>query len=69
MPEINTNRIHRGGMIPSMAFFWKILMTGFYSTLLAPFLLLLFSRLAGFTGFKIQMDGISRRYSYDGDTF
>lgn len=69
MPEVDTTYVNRGGLIPSAAFFWKISMTALYSTLLAPFLLLLFSRLAGFTGFKIQMDGISRRYSYDGDSF
>lgn len=59
---------HRGGIVTSVEFWWKILMTSLYSTLLAPFLLLLFSRLAGMTGFKIQMDGITRRYSYDGDS-
>ncbi|MDF1810765.1 MAG: hypothetical protein P1V20_01065 [Verrucomicrobiales bacterium] len=58
---------NRGGIITSMEFWMKILMTSLYSMLLAPFLLLLFSRLAGMTGFKIQMDGITRRYSYDGD--
>jgi cell shape-determining protein MreD len=58
---------HRGGIVTSVEFWWKILMTALYSTLLAPFLLLLFSRLAALTGFKIHMDGITRRYSYDGD--
>ena len=60
---------HRGGIQTPPEFWWKILMTALYSTLLAPFLLLLFSKIAGLTGFKIQMDGIARRYSYDGDTF
>lgn len=60
---------HRGGVVTSTEFWWKILMTSLYSVLLAPFLLLLFSRIASLTGFKIQMDGITRRYSYDGDTF
>jgi hypothetical protein len=59
---------HRGGISTTMEFWLKILMTSLYSTLLAPFLLLLFSRLAGITGFKIHMDGITRRYSYDGDS-
>lgn len=59
---------NRGGIITSMEFWWKILMTALYSTLLAPFLLLLFSRLAALTGYKIHMDGVTRRYSYDGDS-
>ena len=60
---------HRGGIVTSREFWLNILMTALFSTLLAPFLFLFFSKLAGLTGFKIQMDGITRRYSYDGDTF
>ena len=58
---------HRGGIQASPEFWWKILMISLFSTLLAPFLLLLLSRLADRTGFRIQTERITRRYSYDGD--
>ena len=60
---------HRGGLEIPPELWWKMLMTALFSTLVSPFLLLLFSRLADRVGFKIRMDGITRRYSYDGDTF
>ena len=60
---------HRGGIVSSAEFWWKILMNSLFSTLIAPFLLLLLSRIAERTGYRIRMDGITRRYSYDGDTF
>jgi len=60
---------HRGGLEVPPELWWKMLMTALFSTLVSPFLLLLFSRLADRVGFKIRMEGITRRYSYDGDTF
>ncbi len=59
---------HRGGIETTPQFWWKILMTSLFSILLAPFLLLLLSRIAEKAGYKIRMEGITRRYSYDGDT-
>lgn len=58
---------NRGGLFMSTDFWFKILMTALFSTLLAPFLLLLFSRIANLTGYQISLEGITRRYSYDGN--
>jgi len=54
---------HRGSFVTTGGFWLFLLMTSLFSILLAPFLLLLFSRLASLTGFKIHMEGITRRYS------
>ena len=58
---------HRGGIFTPTEFWFKLLMTSLFSTLMAPFLLLLFSRIATLTGYRISMEGITRRYSYDGN--
>jgi len=60
---------HRGGLEFPPELWWKLFMTALFSSLVSPFLLLLFSRLADRVGFKIRMDGITRRYQYDGDAF
>ena len=60
---------HRGGIEVSSEFWWKIWMSSLFSMLLAPFLLLFLSRLANRTGYRIQMDGISKRYNYDDGDF
>ncbi len=67
--EYSLISFQRGGLEIPMEFWWKILMTGLFTTLLSPFLLLLFSRLASRVGYKIQMSGASRKYRYDGDAF
>ncbi len=59
----------RGGLEVPMELWWKILMTGIFTTLVSPFLLLLFSRLANRVGYKIQISGPSRKYTYDGNAF
>jgi len=59
----------RGGLEVPPEFWWKILMTGLFTTLISPFLLLWFSRLADRVGYKIQMSGITRKYTYDGNAF
>ena len=60
---------HRGGLEIPEELWWKILMTGLFSTLVSPFLLLLFSKLAQKVGYKIQMTGITRKYTFDGNAF
>ncbi|MEO0414973.1 MAG: hypothetical protein AAF226_08490 [Verrucomicrobiota bacterium] len=60
---------NRGGLAVSAEFWWKLTLTSLFSLLVAPFILLLLSRLADLTKFKIRYEGITRRYSYDGDAF
>lgn len=59
----------RGGLEFSMELWWKILMTGIFTTLVSPFLLLLFSRVAKRVGYKIQISGSNRKYTYNGNAF
>lgn len=59
---------HRGGLIFPPELWWKLLMTALFSALVSPFILLLLNRLADWVRYKIRMDGLKRRYSYDGDT-
>jgi len=58
---------HRGGLEIYPEFWWKLLMTSLFSALVSPFLLLLLSRVADRTRYRIRMDGLKRRHSYDGD--
>ncbi len=60
---------HRGGFIWTTELWFKILMTSLFSMLAAPFILLLFSKMAKWTGYKIRMEGITRKYSFYGNTF
>ncbi|MCB1234786.1 MAG: hypothetical protein KDM91_06925 [Verrucomicrobiae bacterium] len=55
---------HRGGLFLSPEMWFKMLMTSLFSMLAAPFLLLLFSRLARWSGYRIRLEGITRKYSY-----
>lgn len=58
---------HRGGLEIPAELWWKLLMTALFSSLISPFLLLLLSRLADRVRYRIRMDGLKRRYTYDGD--
>lgn len=58
---------HRGGLEIPPEFLWKLLMTSLFSALVSPFLLLLLSRVAERTRYRIRMDGLKRRHTYDGD--
>lgn len=58
---------HRGGMVAPPEFWWKLLMTALFSALVSPLLLLLLSRVAARTRYRIRMDGLKRRHTYDGD--
>ena len=59
---------HRGGLSFPPELWWKLLMTALFSALVSPFILLLLNRLADRVRYKIRMEGLKRRYSYDGDT-
>ncbi len=49
--------------------FWVyVFLTSFFSLLVAPLILFLFSRIAGALNHKIYVDGIARRYNSHGDT-
>jgi len=58
---------HRGGLETPGDLWWKLLMTSLFSALVSPFLLLLLSRLADQTRYRIQTEGLKRRHTYDGD--
>ncbi len=58
---------HRGGLEVRPELGWKMLMTSLFSALLSPFLLLFYSRVAHRTQYRIRMDGLRRRHTYDGD--
>ena len=58
---------HRGGLEISPEFWWKLLMTGLFSALISPFLLLLLTRLASRTRFRLRTEGLKRRHNYYGD--
>lgn len=55
---------HRGGLFLSTEMWFQMLMTSLYSMLAAPLILLLLSRLAKRCGYRIRLEGITRRYSY-----
>ncbi len=56
---------HRGGLDFPYELWWKILVTGLFSTAASPFLLLLLSKLAQMVGYKIQLTGITRKYTFE----
>lgn len=58
---------HRGNLELPPELWWKLLMTSLFSALVSPILLLLLSCVAGRLRYKIRMDGLKRRHSYDGD--
>jgi len=58
---------NRGGLEIPPEFWWKLLMTSLFSSLVSPFLLLLLSRVAERMRYRIRMDGLKRRHTYDGD--
>lgn len=59
---------HRGGLELPLELLWKLVMTGLFSALISPFLLLLLTRLADRTRFRIRSEDQKRKHSYDGDT-
>lgn len=58
---------HRGQFEAPPEFWWKLLMTSLFSSLVSPFLLLLLSRVAERLRYRIRTDGLKRRHTYDGD--
>lgn len=58
---------HRGDLATPPELWWKVLMTSLFSALVSPFLLLLLSRLADQTRYRIRMEGLKRRHTFDGD--
>ncbi len=58
---------HRGALVIPAEFWWKLLMTSLFSALASPFLLLLLSRLADHTRYRIRTEGLKRRHTHDGD--
>lgn len=65
--EYSVISFHRGGLEIPTELWWKLLMTALFSSLISPCLLLLLSRAADRVRYKIRLDGLKRRYSYDGD--
>lgn len=59
---------HRGSLELPPELLWKLVMTGLFSALISPFLLLLLTRLADRTRFRIRSEDQKRKHSYDGDT-
>jgi hypothetical protein len=55
---------HRGGLFLSAEMWFQMLMTSLFSMLAAPLILLLLSRLAKRCGYRIRMEGITRKFSY-----
>ncbi len=55
---------HRGGLFLTTEMWFQMLMTSLFSMLAAPLILLLLSRLAKWTGYRIRLEGITRKYSY-----
>jgi hypothetical protein len=55
---------HRGGLYLAPEMWFKILMNSLFVMLAAPIILLLLSRLAKMTGYRIRLEGITRRRSY-----
>ena len=60
---------HRGGLVFPAGIWFKMLMSSLFSMLIAPFVLLLLSRLAKRTGFRIRLEGITRKHDDYGDAF
>lgn len=60
---------HRGGVEFLPEVWFKMLMTSLFSMLIAPIVLLLLSRLAKKTGFRIRLEGITRNLDHYGDAF
>lgn len=58
---------HRGGLEIPPELWFKLLMTGLFSSLVSPFLLLWLARIAARTRFRLQEEGSKRRHGYDGD--
>jgi len=55
---------HRGGLFLTAEMWFQMLMTSLFSMLAAPLILLLLSRLAKWCGYRIRLEGITRRFSY-----
>lgn len=60
---------HRGALILSGEFWWKVVMTSLFSALVSPLLLLWLARVAVQTRYRLQTEGSKRRHTYDGDAF
>ncbi|MCG8599848.1 MAG: hypothetical protein MI807_06885 [Verrucomicrobiales bacterium] len=58
---------HRGGLEIPPELWWKLLMSGLFSALVSPFLLLLLSRLAARSRYRLRSEESYRRHNYDGD--
>jgi len=58
---------HRGGLHFPAELWWKLLMSGLFSALVSPLLLLWLSRLADRARFPIRIERKKRRHLYDGD--
>lgn len=55
---------HRGGLHLPAEMWFQMLMTSLFSMLAAPLILFFLSRLAKWCGYKIRLEGITRKYSY-----
>jgi len=60
---------HRGGLHFPVEFWWKLAVSGLFSALVSPFLLLWLGFLADRARFPIQIDQKRRRHQHDGDAF
>ncbi len=60
---------HRGGLEFTPEIWFKMLMTSLFSMFIAPIILLLLSRLAKRTGYRIRLDGITHKLDSYGDAF
>ncbi len=58
---------HRGGLEIPPELWWRLLMSGLFSALVSPFLLLLLSRLAVRMRYQLRSEERKRRHTYDGD--
>jgi hypothetical protein len=58
---------HRGGLEIPVELWWKLLMSGLFSALVSPFLLLLLSRLGARFRYRLRSKNSYRRHNYDGD--
>lgn len=55
---------HRGDLFLSTKMWFQMLMTSLFSMAAAPLILLLLSRLAKWTGYKIKLEGITSKFRY-----
>ncbi|MCB1076369.1 MAG: hypothetical protein KDM63_02660 [Verrucomicrobiae bacterium] len=55
---------HRGGLYLSVEMWFQMLMTSLFSMLAAPLILIVLSRFAKKCGYRIRLEGITRRFSY-----